>query len=60
MRSGEWSRRAVLGAGAALLASPALAIDPFTGAGGGNPVAQTRAGQVRGRSDDGVAVFKGV
>jgi para-nitrobenzyl esterase len=59
----QWSRRGVLGAGAALMAGPAMAIDlPFVGGGssGDAPVAQTRYGAVRGRVEDQISVFKGI
>jgi len=48
------TRRAVLGAGLSLAAAPALA------RAGGDPVAATRHGRVRGLRQDGLCVFKGI
>ena len=62
-RSTGWSRRGLLGAAAAAsFAGSARAIDlPFGGGGGGEgPVAATQSGQVRGRVESGVNVFKGI
>lgn len=61
-RSTGWSRRGLLGAAAAFsFAGAARAIDlPFSGGGGEGPVATTQSGQVRGQTESGVSVFKGI
>ncbi len=51
-------RRTLLSAG--LAAATLAPLPAFAAAKGGSPVARTTAGQVRGATDQGVAVFKGV